>query len=113
MPRPPAQPVYTRMALFPGLLGAIVLLAGLALIGGAWYIGVLYATSILALIMCVFAAQAKQFWWYFGLIPLAVIWNPVWPITLDDLLVRLLHIVGAAVFVAAGLAIKVPEPANH
>jgi len=101
------------MALVPGLLGAIILLAGLALIGGAWYIGVLYATSILALIMCVFTTQAKQYWWYIGLIPLAVIWNPVWPITLEDLVLSLLQIVGAAVFVAAGLMIKVPEPTGR
>jgi hypothetical protein len=104
-----AKVTYARMALAPGVLGAIVLLAGLALVGNSWYIGVLYVPAILALIICVFAAQAKQFWWYIGLIPVAVIWNPVWPIPIDDLPLRLLHIVGAAFFIAVGLAIKVPS----
>jgi hypothetical protein len=116
MSRAPAtskKPEYTRMALIPGLLAAIVLLAGLALLGGEWYIGVRYAVSILALIMCVFSAQAKQYWWYFALIPIAVIWNPVWPIELDDLPLRILHIVGAAALIAAGLVIKVPDQANR
>lgn len=112
MSRPAAQPTFARMALAPGLLGTIVLLAGLALVGNEWYIGVRYATAILALIICVFAAQSKQFWWYLGLVPVAVIWNPVWPIDMGDLPLRLLHIVGAAFFIAVGLAIKVPSAAS-
>jgi hypothetical protein len=104
-----AKVTYARMALAPGVLGAIVLLAGLALVGNSWYIGVLYVTAILALIICVFAAQAKQFWWYIGLIPVAVIWNPVWPIPIDDLPLRLLHIVGAAFFISVGPAFPGPS----
>jgi len=112
MSRTPAQPQYARLAMLPGLLGAIILLAALALIGGSWYLWVEYAVAILALIMCVFAAQGRQFWWLIALIPIAVIWNPVWPITLPDLVFRLLHIVGAAAFIAAGIGIRVPSPAQ-
>ena len=81
-PHTPQQPAFNRAALVPGLLGAIVLLAGLALIGGDWYLYVRYAVSILALILCVFAWQARMWWWFAGLIPLAVVWNPVWPLPL-------------------------------
>lgn len=109
MSRPAAQPEVTRLALLPGLLGAIILIAGLALIGSSWYLGVLYATSILALIICVFVGQARQYWWFVGLIPIAVIWNPVWPIRLGDLPLRLLHLAGAIVFVAVAVVIKVPS----
>jgi hypothetical protein len=109
MSRTPAQPQFARLALLPGLLGAIVLIAALALIGSAWYVWVQYAAAILALIMCVFAAQGRQFWWLIALIPIAVIWNPVWPIALPDLAFRLLHILGAAAFVAAGIGIRVPS----
>lgn len=109
MPRPSAEPTYARLAFIPGLLGAIILLAGLALIGNEWFIGVRYATAILALIICVFAAQSKQFWWYIGLIPIAVIWNPIWPLDIGDLPLRLLHILAAAFFVAVAVAIKVPS----
>ena len=52
-PRTPQPPAYNRAALAPGLLGAIVLLAGIALLGGDWYLYVEYAVSILALILCV------------------------------------------------------------
>jgi hypothetical protein len=43
-----AKVTYARMALAPGVLGAIVLLAGLALVRNSWYIGVLYVTANLA-----------------------------------------------------------------
>ena len=76
VPTRPQPPAFNRAALVPGLLGAIVLLAGLALVGGEWYLYVRYAVSILALILCVFAGQAKQWWWFAGLIPIAVVWNP-------------------------------------
>jgi hypothetical protein len=102
------QSDFSRAALAPGLLGGIILLAGLALIGSAWFTFVQYAASILALILCVFAGQARSWWWYAGLIPIAIVWNPVWPLTIDDLLLRILHIVGTVVFVGAGLGIRVP-----
>jgi hypothetical protein len=106
--RPTAQPAVHRAALAPGILGAIVLVGGLALIGGEWYLYVQYAVSILALILCVFAGQAKMWWWFAALIPIAVIWNPVWPIAFPDLALRLLHLAGAVAFVAVAVTVKVP-----
>ncbi|WP_223695130.1 DUF6804 family protein [Leifsonia poae] len=109
MSRPASQqPAFSRVALAPGLLGAIVLIAGLALVGGDWYLYVQYATAILALILCVFAGQAKQWWWFVGLIPVAVIWNPVWPIPFDEVVLRGLHIAGAVLFIAVAVNVKVP-----
>lgn len=108
MSRYPAAPQFSRSALAPGLLGGIVLLAGLALIGTSWKIYILYAAAILALILCVFAWQARQWWWLIGLIPLAVLWNPVWPIAFPDVAWRLMQLVGAVVFVASGIWIRVP-----
>jgi hypothetical protein len=102
------QPAFNRTALAPGILGAIVLIAGLALVGGEWYLYVRYAVSILALILCVFAGQAKQWWWLAGLIPIAVVWNPVWPISMDELVLRGLHIAGAVLFIAVAVNLKVP-----
>ena len=110
MPGPPTpqQPAFSRAALAPGLLGAIVLLAGLALVSSDWYLYVRYAVSILALILCVFAGQARLWWWLAGLIPVAVVWNPVWPLPLGDLVLQGLAIAGAIVFVAAAVTIKIP-----
>lgn len=106
-PHTPQQPAFNRAALAPGLLGAIVLLAGLAL-SSDWYLYVRYAVSILALILCVFAGQARLWWWLAGLIPLAVVWNPVWPLPLSGLALQGLTIAGAIVFVAAAVTIKIP-----
>jgi hypothetical protein len=61
-------PKFRRPALAPGILGAIVLIAGLALLdnpGG--YLFIKFGVAILALIMCVFAWQARQWWWIIGL----------------------------------------------
>ncbi|WP_158863269.1 DUF6804 family protein [Leifsonia sp. AG29] len=106
--RTPQQPAFNRAALVPGLLGAIALLAGLALVGGEWYLYIRYAACVLALILCVFAGQARQWWWLAGLLPLAVLWNPVWPIPLADLALRGLSIAGAVVFTVAAITIKIP-----
>ncbi|WP_243063720.1 DUF6804 family protein [Humibacter sp. RRB41] len=109
MPEQRSEPAFARLALFPGLLGAIVLVAALALIGNAdWYIWVRYIVAILALIMCVFAWQGKAYWWLIGLIPIAVVFNPVWPLTIGDIWLSLAHLAGAVIFIAAGIAIKVP-----
>ena len=103
----------TRVALAPGLLAAIVLFAGLAVIGGPWFTLVRYIVSILALILCVFAGQARAWWWYPPLVAIAVLFNPVWPIPIDDAMLRLLHVLAAICFVVAGITIKVPAHDNR
>lgn len=105
------QPV-NRAALAPGLLGAIILLAGLA-VGPDWYLYVRYAVSILALILCVFAVQARKWWWLAGLVPVAMLWNPVLPIAALDGLLPLLSLPAAVVFVVAGITIKGPVDARR
>jgi hypothetical protein len=100
-------PAFTRPALAPGLLGAIALLAFVAVVDTEWFTIARYVVSILALIMCVFAVQAKQWWWIPLLGAVAVLWNPVLPIDLPIVGWQIAHIVGAAIFVASGLLIKV------
>ncbi|GGF25112.1 DUF6804 family protein [Subtercola lobariae] len=101
-------PTFTRTALAPGLLGAIALLAAVAVIDSGWFTLLEYVISILALIVCVFAWQAKQWWWIIGLVPIAVIWNPVWPLDFDPPVWYAFHLAAAVIFVAAGLLIKIP-----
>jgi hypothetical protein len=96
-----------RLALVPGLLAGILLLTGVALIGTDWFIMFRYAISILAVIVAVFAIQAKQWWWVIGLAPIAILWNPIFPIDLDILPWQFAHILAAAIFIAAGLRIRV------
>ena len=103
-------PEFRRTALAPGILAAIVLLAGLALIGNDAYLIIRFVVSIFALIITVFAWQAKQWWWLVLLLPIAVIWNPVWIITITGDLWLALHYIAAIVFIACGILIKIKNP---
>lgn len=103
------NPSFARLALAPGLLAAIVLLAGVALIDSDWFTIFRYAISILAAIIGVFAFQAKQWWWLPPFAAIVVLWNPIVPLEFDLLVWQILHLAAAVVFVAAGLLIKVPQ----
>ena len=99
-----------RTAIIPAVLAAIALLAGLALLDTDGYLVIRFVVSILALIVAVFACQARQWWWLVGLAPIAVLWNPVFPIDLgDDALWSALHYVAVIVFLVAGILIRVDE----
>jgi hypothetical protein len=106
-------PQFRRTALAPGILGAIVLLAGIGLIGGDVFTVILYAVSILALIMAVFSWQAKQWWWLIGFVPIAVVWNPVFPLGLEGDVWLGLQYIAALVFIAAGILVKIRNPEDR
>lgn len=106
-------PQFRRTALAPGILGALVLLAGIALVGSETFIVVNFVVSILALIVSVFAWQAKKWWWLIGLLPIAVIWNPIFPISIDGDVWLGLQYIGALVFIAAGVLIKIRNPEDR
>ena len=99
-----------RTALAPGLLAAIALLVGVVFIAGDGFTVIRYLVAILALIVAWFSWQAGQWWWIIPLVPIAVLWNPVFPLDLGvpDLWLGLQY-VAAAVFIAAGILVRVPE----
>jgi hypothetical protein len=103
---------FRRTALAPGILGAIVLLAGLALItNGAAFFWIKTVTAILAAIIAVYAWQAKQWWWLPFLAAIVVLWNPVWPVTIGaEKIWLILQYVAAILFVVCGVLIKVTNP---
>ena len=103
-------PAYRRTALAPAILGAIALLAGIALIDGDGFTIILFAVSILALIVAWFAWQAKQWWWIAVFVPIALLWNPVFPIDLGHNTFLFAHYIAAIVFIAAGVLIRVRNP---
>lgn len=100
-------PQFRRMALAPAILATIALLAGVAAIGGDVYLVIRFIVAIFALIVGVYAWQARQWWWLVLLGPIAIVWNPVLPIDLDRGSLLLLHYAAAIVFIAAGILIKV------
>ncbi|MGV8884045.1 MAG: DUF6804 family protein [Microbacteriaceae bacterium] len=99
-------PEYRRTALAPGVLAAIVALAGIALIGTDGFTVIRFAVSILALIIAVFAWQARQWWWTVALAVIAVMFNPVVPIDVGPDVLLALHFAAAAVFTVAALTIR-------
>ena len=103
----PAEVELTRPALAPGILGAIVLFAGLALLESDGFTVIRFAVAILALIVAYFAVAAKQWWWLIGLVPIAVLWNPVWVIDLHGQFWVAGQYAAALVFIAAGVLTKV------
>ncbi|TFC70640.1 hypothetical protein E3O45_15760 [Cryobacterium sp. TMS1-20-1] len=108
----PVEPTFTRSALAPGLLGAIVLLAGLALLDSESFIIIRYTVSILALIICVFVLQARSWYWLIGLVPMAILWNPVVILDVSGQGWVSAQFIAAIIFIAVGLRTKVPVRKN-
>ncbi|AZZ49130.1 hypothetical protein C5C31_01480 [Rathayibacter rathayi] len=99
-----------RMALAPGILAAIVVLAGLALVGSDAYDVIRYPVAILTAVIGWFAIQARALLWLIGLVPVLVLWNPVLPFAFPDAIWSSLSLAAVGVLVAAGLIIRVPTP---
>lgn len=104
----PAAPAFTRPALAPGLLGAIVLLAGLALLHSGWFVPVRFVVTILALVMCVFALRGRVWWAFPPLAAIAVLWNPVVVLPIDDRPWQAFQFLAALAMVITGIVIRVP-----
>ncbi len=111
------RPAFRRTALAPGLLASIALLVGVALIESEAFIVVRFVVSILALIVIVFAVQARHWWWLPLLLAIAVVWNPIYPLDAPPFEVAgpwwlAAQYVAILVFVLAGIFIKVPYKAD-
>lgn len=100
---------FQRNALAPSILAAIVLFLAPVLFTIGWGQFVLFAVAILALIVAWFAGQARHWWWIPVFLVIAVVWNPAYPLTLDDTLWTALQPAAALVFLLAGAFIKTPR----
>ena len=100
---------FRRTALAPGILAAIVLLAGLALLDSSAYFWIKTVVAILAAIVAVYAWQSRQCWWLPILGVIIVAWNPIWPIDWHHWIGWLIaQYAAAVVFLVIGVLIKVP-----
>ncbi len=104
-----STPNFTRPALAPGILAALVLFVGLALLESDGFLFIRFGVCILAAIVAVFAWQARAWWWLIGLVPIVVIWNPAWVIELSGQGWVAIQYAAALVLIAAGVFIKVPR----
>lgn len=104
-----STPAFTRPALAPGLLAAVVLAAGSFLLASEAHYWVLVVTAVLASIMAVFAVQARMWWALALLVVVVVLWNPVWPLTLSGQGWVAAQYLGALGLIVIGVLVKVPR----
>jgi hypothetical protein len=104
----PAKPTFTRPALAPGILAAIVLMAGVAFLDSSWFIVVHFVVTIPTAIIAWFAVQARQWWWLVVLVPIILLWNPVVPLGFEGPGWFSAQLIAPIFLVAAGILIKVP-----
>lgn len=107
------DPGFRRLALAPGLLAAVVLFVGIALLEEDAFVYVSWGVAVLALIVLVFAFQARQWWWLPVFAAVAVIWNPVAPFGFSGIWWLGAQYLAVLAFVAAGVLVKVPVPAGE
>ena len=108
------DPGWRRLALLPGLIAAVALLAGLAVpVPDGPITLIRYIVAIFALIVVVFAVQAKQWWWLPIFVAVAIAWNPIWPLQLEGSWWTGAQYVAAILFLVAGWLIRVPIPAEQ
>ncbi len=85
-------------------------MAGVAFMDDSWFIAVHFAVTILAVIISWFAIQARQYLWLIVLVPIIVLWNPVFPLPLSGDGWFAAQLIAAIPFVAAGVMIRVESP---
>ena len=110
--RESASPPVQRNALAPGLIAAVALLVGAAVLEGGGFIVVRFLVSILALIVAWFALQARHWWWVPVFVTVAVIWNPVMPLPFEGPWWLGAQYAAALTFIIAGVLIKVSRAAD-
>ncbi|KTR10419.1 DUF6804 family protein [Curtobacterium luteum] len=102
-------PPYTRPALAPSLLAAVVLLACVAIIDASAFVFARWGVTVLALIVLVFAVRGRSWWAAALMAAVAVSWNPLVVVPIPGQVWAALQILAAALFIVVGLAVKVPR----
>lgn len=103
-----------RVVLPAAILAVLVLLVGAGIIETEIFTVVRYVVSILALVCVVLVVQARQWWWGIALVPIAILWNPVFPIGIADAqLFAGLHYLAALVFIVIGVSVRVTDSTSR
>jgi hypothetical protein len=105
-------PDYTRPALAPSLLAAVVLLACVAFLDSSAFVFARWGVTVLALIVLVFAIRGRVWWAAVLTAAVAVSWNPVVVLPIPGQLWAALQLVAAALFIVVGITVKVPRAAD-
>ena len=99
---------FTRPALAPGLIAAVVAFVGIALLGENAFTFTSWGVAVLALIILVFAIRGRQWWWVPVFVAIGVLWNPVVPFGFEGPFWLGAQYLAILAFIVAGVLIKVP-----
>jgi hypothetical protein len=99
---------FTRPALAPGLIAAVVAFVGIALMGENAFTFTSWGVAVLALIILVFAIRGRQWWWVPVFVAIGVLWNPVVPFGFEGPFWLGAQYLAILAFIVAGVLIKVP-----
>ncbi|WP_186377135.1 DUF6804 family protein [Curtobacterium pusillum] len=102
-------PPFTRPALAPSLIAAILLLACVALLDTSAFVFARWGVAVLALIVLVFAVRGRAWWAAVLMAAVAVCWNPIAVVPIPGEVWAALQIVAAALFIVVGILVKVPR----
>lgn len=102
---------FTRPALAPALIAAIVLVACVAIVDSSAFVFARWGVTVLALIIVVFAVRARTWWAALVMAAVAVCWNPLVTVPIPGEAWAALQIVAAALFIVVGIVVKVPREA--
>jgi len=111
-PTADGTPPFTRPALAPSLLAAVVLIAFVAVLDSSGFVFVRWGVTVLALIVLVFAVRGRAWWAAVLTAAIAVCWNPVVVVPIPGQVWAALQLVAAAAFILVGIAVKVPRVAD-
>ncbi|MDT0209455.1 DUF6804 family protein [Curtobacterium sp. BRD11] len=103
------MPPFTRPALAPSLLAAVVLIAFVAVLDSSGFVFVRWGVTVLALIVLVFAVRGRSWWAVALTAAIVVCWNPVVIVPIPGQVWAGLQLVAAAAFILTGIAVKVPR----
>ncbi|SDQ93038.1 hypothetical protein SAMN02800687_3136 [Curtobacterium sp. UNCCL20] len=102
-------PPYTRPALAPALLAAVVLLACVAIVDSSGFVFARWGVTVLSLIILVFAVRGRAWWAAVLMAAVAVCWNPLAVVPITGEVWAALQLVAAALFIVVGIVVKVPR----
>jgi predicted membrane protein len=102
-------PPFTRPALAPSLIAAIVLLACVAIVDSSAFVFARWGVTVLGLIVLVFAVRGRAWWAAVLMAAVAVCWNPLAVVPIPGQLWAALQLVAAALFIVVGILVKVPR----
>ncbi|WFR66183.1 hypothetical protein P9139_14415 [Curtobacterium flaccumfaciens] len=100
---------FTRPALAPSLIAAIVLLACVAIIDSSGFVFARWGVTVLSLIVLVFAVRGRAWWAAVLTAAIAVCWNPLAVVPIPGEVWAALQLVAAALFIVVGILVRVPR----